>query len=54
MHVARGEIGNCTIFMCKTLRKETNWVTEYSRIMLKEIVRKYCVLRFSVFRRVRT
>jgi len=21
MHVARGEIGNCTLFMCKTLKK---------------------------------
>ena len=46
--MSRGEIGNCTIFMCRNLRKENDWVTEYSRIILKQIVRKYCVLRFSV------
>jgi hypothetical protein len=46
--------GTALLFMCKTLRKETDWMTEYCRIILKQVVRKYFVLEFSVFRRVRT
>jgi hypothetical protein len=44
---------NCTIFRCKTLRKETDWLTGYSRIILKQIVWKWYVRRYSGFRRLR-